>query len=136
MDNFLPGSASLVDCVDKRLLVILRDGRKLIGYLRSYDQFANLVLQDTVERTYNGDSFGDTPHGIFVIRGENVVLLGEIDPEKEALSHSSLRQVSGPEAIYYQKQELDRKKKLDHSKNKVLHEEKGFSVDTVEHDHY
>jgi U6 snRNA-associated Sm-like protein LSm1 len=39
---------------------------------------ANLVLQDTIERIYVGNCFGDIPRGIFLIRGENVVLLGEI----------------------------------------------------------
>ena len=43
IDNFLPGSASLVEMVDKRLLISLRDGRQLFGFLRSYDQFGNLV---------------------------------------------------------------------------------------------
>lgn len=32
-------SGSLVDCVDKKMLIVLRDGKKLIGVLRSYDQF-------------------------------------------------------------------------------------------------
>jgi U6 snRNA-associated Sm-like protein LSm1 len=36
------------------------------------------VLQDTIERIYVGDAYGDIPRGIFIIRGENVVLLGEI----------------------------------------------------------
>lgn len=39
---------------------------------------ANLVLQDTMERIYVGNCYGDIPRGIFLIRGENVVLLGEI----------------------------------------------------------
>ena len=39
---------------------------------------ANLVLQDTIERIHVGEEYGDIPRGIFVIRGENVVLLGEI----------------------------------------------------------
>lgn len=35
--------------------VILRDGRNLVGTLRSFDQFSNMVMQDTVERrTVNG----------------------------------------------------------------------------------
>jgi U6 snRNA-associated Sm-like protein LSm1 len=36
------------------------------------------VLQDTIERIYVGQCYGDIPRGIFLIRGENVVLLGEI----------------------------------------------------------
>ncbi len=50
--DFLPGTASLVEEVDsmlvscinnlyclERLLVVLRDGRKIFGTLRSFDQF-------------------------------------------------------------------------------------------------
>jgi len=73
--------------------VVLRDGRTLIGYLRSVDQFgifyrtiqftlyvslANLLLQDTTERIYVDKKYGDIPRGIFLVRGENVSLLGEI----------------------------------------------------------
>lgn len=59
-------------------MVLLRDGRTLIGYLKSVDQFANIVLQKTIERIYVGQEYGDIPRGIFIVRGENVVLLGEI----------------------------------------------------------
>ena len=59
-------------------MVLLRDGRTLIGYLRSVDQFANLVLHKSIERIHVGKEYGDIPRGIFIIRGENVVLLGEI----------------------------------------------------------
>ena len=80
---------------------MLRDGKKLIGVLRSYDQYgkpvmtewligqhqerlncftllANLVLMDTLERIQAGRLFAEVPRGLFIIRGENVVLLGEI----------------------------------------------------------
>ncbi|KAJ2161519.1 SM-like, degradation of cytoplasmic mRNAs and positively regulates transcription initiation, partial [Coemansia sp. RSA 521] len=50
--QFFTTAESLVDSLDKKLLVVLRDGRKIIGVLRSYDQFANLVLQDSLERIY------------------------------------------------------------------------------------
>ena len=39
---------------------------------------ANLVLHHTVERIHVGKKYGDIPRGVFVIRGENVVLLGEV----------------------------------------------------------
>ena len=39
---------------------------------------ANLVLEDTVERIYHQDVFAEAWRGLFLIRGENVVLLGEI----------------------------------------------------------
>lgn len=34
--------SSLSDTVDKKVLVVLRDGRKMIGVLRSYDQYGAL----------------------------------------------------------------------------------------------
>lgn len=71
-------SLSLSYCVTEKLMVLLRDGRTLIGYLRCVDQFANLVLHKTIERIHVGNEYGDIPRGIFIIRGENVVLLGEI----------------------------------------------------------
>ena len=30
--------------------VVLRDGRNLVGVLRSFDQYSNMVLEDTYER--------------------------------------------------------------------------------------
>lgn len=39
---------------------------------------ANLVLQDTIERIYAGNVYADVPRGIFLVRGENVLLLGEV----------------------------------------------------------
>ena len=71
--QYLPGTASLIEELDKKLMVLLRDGRTLIGYLRSVDQFANLVLHRTIERIHVGNEYGDIPRGIFVVRGENVV---------------------------------------------------------------
>jgi U6 snRNA-associated Sm-like protein LSm1 len=87
----------------EKLVLVLRDGRKLIGVLRSWDQFgmdlhrilvvlrvrftldpnsllvlANLVLQDTIERLYAGNLYADMARGLFIVRGENVLLLGEI----------------------------------------------------------
>jgi len=88
-------------------MVSLRDGRKLIGVLRSWDQFgtflfilsprshlhpslANLVLQSTIERIFIPSSspdkpglFADQKRGTFLVRGENVLLLGEIDLDKD-----------------------------------------------------
>ncbi|KAJ6427149.1 hypothetical protein OIU84_022703 [Salix udensis] len=69
----------------KKLLVLLRDGRKLMGLLRSFDQFANAVLEGACERVIVGDLYCDIHLGLYVIRGENVVLIGELDLEREDL---------------------------------------------------
>ncbi|KAK4250121.1 U6 snRNA-associated Sm-like protein LSm1 [Corynascus novoguineensis] len=85
-------AAQLLDLTDKKLMVALRDGRKLQGILRSWDQFANLVLQSTKERIFVAPGtvpnqprglYADIDRGLFLVRGENVLLLGEIDLDKE-----------------------------------------------------
>jgi len=91
---YLPGASSLVEQLDRRLLVILRDGRHLVGTLSTFDQFANMVLQDTFERRIliivntKTESMGgsnrmcyqtDIELGLLVVRGENVVIFGELN---------------------------------------------------------
>ncbi|XP_040574214.1 U6 snRNA-associated Sm-like protein LSm1 [Lepeophtheirus salmonis] len=108
-DHYLPGTASIMEELDKKLMVLLRDGRTLIGILRSVDQYANLVLHRAIERIHVGNDYGDIPRGIFVVRGENVVLLGEIDEVRESEANSKLREVSLEEILEAQtKQQFER----------------------------
>ena len=82
---YLPGTASLVEHLDRRLLVVLRDGRHLVGILKSFDQFMNLRLDEAAERvTFQGelesrllyflivyidvDKYSDFPLGIYLVR--------------------------------------------------------------------
>jgi len=74
---------SQVEELDKKLLVVLRDGSKILGTLRSFDQFANIVLESAVERIIVGASYSDIPLGLYIVRGENVVLMGEVDEARE-----------------------------------------------------
>lgn len=39
---------------------------------------ANVVLQNACERVIVGELYCDVPLGLYVIRGENVVLIGEL----------------------------------------------------------
>lgn len=48
IDEVPPPGISIVEELDKRLMVQLRDGRKVVGILRSFDQFANLILQGRI----------------------------------------------------------------------------------------
>ena len=48
------------------------------GGSRLKTRLANLVIDMTVERTHLGRYYADKPVGVMVIRGENVVLMGEI----------------------------------------------------------
>uniref|UniRef100_F6YVQ1 U6 snRNA-associated Sm-like protein LSm1 n=2 Tax=Ciona intestinalis TaxID=7719 RepID=F6YVQ1_CIOIN len=118
--NYMPGTASLIEEIDKKQLVMLRDGRILIGYLRSVDQFANLVLHKTVERVHVGSMYGDIPRGIFVIRGENVVLLGEVDIEHE--ERKDLEKVSIEKILEAKSKLQEEKQEKEKTKFKAMKE--------------
>lgn len=54
---YLPGAASLAEQIDSKILIVLRDGRNLVGILRSFDQYVNLILEETYERViFQGSS--------------------------------------------------------------------------------
>ncbi|KAI9564829.1 U6 snRNA-associated Sm-like protein LSm1 [Daphnia magna] len=116
----LPGTATLLEDLDKKVIVVLRDGRTLIGYLRSVDQFANLVLHRTIERIHVGKEYGDIPRGVFIVRGENVALLGEIDLEKE--ERIPLTQVGVEDILEAQRLEQEEKQAKEKVRLKRLKE--------------
>lgn len=113
-------AAQLLDLTDKKLVLVLRDGRKLIGVLRSWDQFANLVLQDTIERLYAGNLYADIPRGLFIVRGENVLLLGEIDLDKEDEIPLSLKKAPFEEVFELKKKEDNERKLNDKTRHNKL----------------
>ncbi|KAK4110495.1 Sm-like ribonucleoprotein [Canariomyces notabilis] len=80
---------SLNSYVEKRVCIITTDGRNLVGVLSAHDHTTNLVLKDTVERVIrspdDGEPSAEVPLGLYIIRGENVCLVGLVD---EALDRS------------------------------------------------
>lgn len=98
---------SLANYLDKKVLLQLRDGRKLIGVLRSFDQFANAVLQGAYERIIVGNLYCDMRLGLYVVRGENILLTGELDLESEEVLPQHMTRVSEPEIKRAQKAEKE-----------------------------
>lgn len=131
--SVLPGICALLEEIDKKIMVELRDGRILIGYLRSIDQFANLVLHRTVERIHVDSRYGEIPLGVFIVRGDNVVLLGEVDETKDR--QKKLIQVSKDEILEAQILEQKAKQEKERLRTKAL-KERGFSyqLDTTHED--
>ncbi|MCJ1264192.1 SM-like, degradation of cytoplasmic mRNAs and positively regulates transcription initiation, partial [Lobaria immixta] len=111
-----------------KLVLVLRDGRKLIGVLRSWDQFANLVLQDTIERIFVQDIYADIPRGIFLVRGENVLLLGEIDLDKDDYIPEPFRKATAEEVHALSRQEAQERKRSDKTRQVKL-QELGFEIE-------
>ncbi|XP_016541161.1 sm-like protein LSM1B isoform X2 [Capsicum annuum] len=65
----------------------------------------NIVLEGTLERIMVGNLFCDIPLGLYIIRGENVMLIGERESdEKELPPHMTC--VSVAEIRKAQKEEL------------------------------
>ena len=89
--QYLPGAASLLEQLDKKVMIISRDGRHLVGLLRSFDQYLNLVLDQTFERILLPGKYCDVPLGLYIVRGETIVLVGEVDKEGEALMNTKLK---------------------------------------------
>ncbi len=138
-DLYLPGAASLLEQLDSRVMIILSDGRHLVGTLRSFDQYLNLVLENTSERiilrgnvmielsslsisiylslclslslfhrfyiscfvasSLVVDKYCDMPLGLYIVRGDNIVLLGELDDELER--NQKLEKINPEELAQY-----------------------------------
>ncbi|KAH9140080.1 hypothetical protein AeRB84_015687 [Aphanomyces euteiches] len=98
--NAFPGVTSLVEQLDKQMLVVLRDGRHLVGCchddltLLHAACLANIVLEETCERHVVGNTYCDIPLGLYIIRGENIVLMGELDQAKEAADENLVRKTA------------------------------------------
>ncbi|EOD44681.1 putative small nuclear ribonucleo protein [Neofusicoccum parvum UCRNP2] len=107
-------AAQLLDLTDKKLMVALRDGRKLIGVLRSWDQFgmeascANLVLQDTIERIFVQNLYADINRGVF------------LDLDKDDYIPEPFEQAPVEQVFALQKQEIEERKKRDKLRRKNL----------------
>jgi len=76
---------SLSSYVNKKVLILTADSRTLVGTLLSCDQMTNLVLSQTIERIIrppeDPESSSEVPHGLYLIRGDNVVVVGLVDEE-------------------------------------------------------
>ncbi|KQK15293.1 probable small nuclear ribonucleoprotein G [Brachypodium distachyon] len=62
--------------MDKKLQIKLNANRVVIGTLRGFDQFMNLVVDNTVE--VNGNDRNDI--GMVVLRGNSVVMIEALEP--------------------------------------------------------
>ena len=71
--------------ITEKICVITVDGRTLTGTLLSCDQVTNLVLSSTIERIIRSqdddEPSSEVGHGLYLIRGDNVVCVGLMDEE-------------------------------------------------------
>jgi small nuclear ribonucleoprotein (snRNP)-like protein len=65
------------------VFVVTGDGRIIVGTLAGHDQVQNLILNEAHERVYSTDGpVEQVPLGLYVIRGDNLCLVGEFEASK------------------------------------------------------
>lgn len=82
--NHLSSAGALIQPPNlEKVLILTVDGRTLLGTLLSTDQLTNIVLLDTIERIIrtpdDPEPSSQIEHGLYLIRGDNVVVCGEVD---------------------------------------------------------
>ncbi|KAJ5666420.1 uncharacterized protein N7477_008868 [Penicillium maclennaniae] len=86
----------------------------------SYHFTANLFFQDTIERIYAGNLYADVPRGVFLVRGENVLLLGEVDLDREDEIPTTITKAPFEEVFALKKKEDSQRKMGDKKRYKEL----------------
>jgi small nuclear ribonucleoprotein G len=77
--------------MDKRLAVKLNANRRVVGILRGYDQFLNIVLEETIDDTPlppppkpeepTASAVPPKPNiGLVVIRGNSIISMEPLEP--------------------------------------------------------
>ena len=86
-------STVLEPLIDVPISVITNDGRVFIGVLKGFDQTINLILEGASERVYHEkEPVENVTLGLYVIRGDNIAIIGENDPDVEnTVDWSSVR---------------------------------------------
>lgn len=64
--------------------IITNDGRHYIGVLLGYDNNTNVIINQSHERIYSTEqSVQQIPLGLYIIRGDNVSVIGLVDQDKD-----------------------------------------------------
>ena len=81
--NLTSRSLCTADWFPEKLFIVTSDGRTIVGTLLGNDQVQNLILSDAIERVYSNDAdVEEVPLGLYLIRGDNLCLVGEYDETK------------------------------------------------------
>ncbi|KAH7820803.1 putative U6 snRNA-associated Sm-like protein LSm1 [Monocercomonoides exilis] len=61
--------------VDTYVIVHTRDNKVILGWMRTFDAFTNVVLEGAVERIMVDDKYADIELGTLILRGETISTL-------------------------------------------------------------
>merc|ERR1712014_472070 len=62
-------------CIGSKLWVILKNERELVGTLKGFDLYVNMVLEDVTEYEYTAEGCKTTTLETILLNGNNVALL-------------------------------------------------------------
>jgi U6 snRNA-associated Sm-like protein LSm8 len=70
--------------LNKKVQVISNEGKIFLGELISYDSSINIILNNTIERIFSEkNNVIEQKMGLFMLRGDNVAIISEIDQDLE-----------------------------------------------------
>lgn len=88
--------ALLKEFTGRKVMLIMFDGRTVVGNLLGFDQTVNLVVDKAIERVFVlNEAPREVSLGLFCVRGDNVACVGLLDDEKDAASNWQNIKVSG-----------------------------------------
>lgn len=77
-------ASALENYVNHTVTIVTSDGRVIVGTLKGFDQTINLILDESHERVFSSTSgVEQVILGLYIIRGDNVVLIGEVDEDSD-----------------------------------------------------
>lgn len=69
---------------DQTVTVLTNDGKVVVGTLKGLDRMSNIILDDCHERIFSlEEGIQKLQHGLIILRGENVALIGETNREED-----------------------------------------------------
>lgn len=71
----LAGISDFEEFLDKKVVILLYDGKYIYGCLRSFDQYNSLTIENAIERQFAEKCYSEINHGVCIVRGENVVII-------------------------------------------------------------
>ncbi|KAK0533189.1 snRNP Sm protein [Tilletia horrida] len=71
--------------VTQKVLMVTQDGRVIVGKLEGFDSQGSIILSECIERIFSADEgVIEEPIGLYIVRGDSIALVGELDAEKDA----------------------------------------------------
>ncbi|KAJ2772699.1 U6 snRNA-associated Sm-like protein, partial [Coemansia nantahalensis] len=71
--------------IDRKVLVVMNDGRVIVGTLCGLDQTTNIIVRGCQERVFSEDEGVEVVDlGLYLVRGDNISVVGLVDEEADA----------------------------------------------------